>query len=173
MNFSDKLFQNLKIKASLVAQWWKINLPVQETWAWWLVWEDPTCHEQLSACTTATQPRLHNYSAQAPQLLSPGSRATQPMRHSYSAQAPQLLSPGATTPKAQAPRPRALQPGRPLEWEAQDHESTPCSLQLGKGPHSNKDPAQPKINKNLFKKLKSTHCNHHTNRLNKKNHVAL
>jgi hypothetical protein len=26
-------------------------------------------------------------------------------------------------------------------------ESSPCSLQLDKGPHSNKDPAQPKANK--------------------------
>ena len=29
--------------ASLVTQWWRIHLPMQETWVWSLVWEHPTC----------------------------------------------------------------------------------------------------------------------------------
>ena len=40
--------------ASLVAQWLRICLPMQETWVRALVWEDPTCRE-------ATRPVSHNY----------------------------------------------------------------------------------------------------------------
>ena len=45
--------QNL-IGASLVAQWLRICLPMQETRVRALVWEDPTCHG-------ATKPVSHNY----------------------------------------------------------------------------------------------------------------
>ena len=41
-------------RASLVAQWLRIHLPMQGTWVRALVWEDPTCHG-------ATKPMRHNY----------------------------------------------------------------------------------------------------------------
>ena len=42
------------IRASLVAQWLRIHLPMQVTWVRGLVWEDPTCHG-------ATNLVRHNY----------------------------------------------------------------------------------------------------------------
>ena len=71
--------------------------------------------------------------ARAPQLLSLCSRACEL----------QLLKPTG-------PRAHALQREKPSQREAQvlQLESSPCSLQLAKSPHSIKDPAQPKINKN-------------------------
>ena len=49
----DELFlggssQNRKkaaFRASLVVQWLRICLPMQETWVWFRVWEDPTRHK--------------------------------------------------------------------------------------------------------------------------------
>ena len=62
--------------ASLVAQWLRIHLPMQGTWVWSLVWEDPTCrratkpmHHNYWAC--ALEPASHNYWACVPQLLKP------------------------------------------------------------------------------------------------------
>ena len=49
------------VGASLVAQWLRIHLPVQGTQVQALVLEDPTCVEQLSLCTTTTEPVCHNY----------------------------------------------------------------------------------------------------------------
>ena len=52
-----KFFALLKIglsRASLVAQWLRIRLPMQGTWVRALVQEDPTCHG-------ATKPVCHNY----------------------------------------------------------------------------------------------------------------
>ena len=43
-----------KFRASLVAQWLGICLPMQGTWVRALVWEDPTCRG-------ATGPVSHNY----------------------------------------------------------------------------------------------------------------
>ena len=54
--------------ASLVAQWWRICFPMQETWVQSLIWEDPTCHG-------ATEPLNHNYWACAP--LSPPAAPTE------------------------------------------------------------------------------------------------
>ena len=42
------------MRASLVAQWLRIRLPMQGTRVRALVWEDPTCHG-------ATRPVSHNY----------------------------------------------------------------------------------------------------------------
>ena len=78
-----------ELGASLVAQWLRVCLPVQGTQVQALVREDPTC------C-----------------------RATKPVRHNYRACEPQLLSPHATTTEARAPRARALQQEKPLQWEA-------------------------------------------------------
>ena len=60
-----------------------------------------------------------------------------------------LYSLGAATSEAHAPRGRALQPEKLLQWEAQ-------ALQLEKSPHSSEDPAQTKTNK-LIKLLKHDH----------------
>ena len=54
----EKVAEEEKIKtearASLVAQWLRICLPMQGTRVRALVWEDPTCHG-------ATRPVSHNY----------------------------------------------------------------------------------------------------------------
>ena len=50
-----KYIKNLPVcGASLVAQWLRICLPMQETRVRALVWEDPTCRG-------ATRPVSHNY----------------------------------------------------------------------------------------------------------------
>ena len=49
---------------SLVAQWLRVRLPMQGTWIWVLVPEDPTCRG-------ATEPVRHDCWAYAPQLLRP------------------------------------------------------------------------------------------------------
>ena len=51
-------------RASLVAQWLRIHLPMQEKRVQALVREDPTCRG-------ATKPVCHNYWACEPQLLKP------------------------------------------------------------------------------------------------------
>ena len=51
-------------RASLVAQWLRICLPMQGTWVQSLVREDPTGHE-------ATKPVHHNYWARAPRARAP------------------------------------------------------------------------------------------------------
>ena len=43
-----------KLRASLVAQWLRVRLPMQGTRVRALVWEDPTCRG-------ATKPVSHNY----------------------------------------------------------------------------------------------------------------
>ena len=56
LNTNCALFwkSNKKYRASLVAQWLRICLPMQGTWVRALVWEDPTCRG-------ATRPVSHNY----------------------------------------------------------------------------------------------------------------
>ena len=56
--------QNCFDRASLVAQWLRICLPMQGTRIWALVWEDPTCHG-------ATGPVSHNYWACASGACAP------------------------------------------------------------------------------------------------------
>ena len=64
--FSERRKVKIVIRASLVAQWLRICLPMQGTWVQALVWEDPTCcratkpvHHNYWAC--ALQPACHNY----------------------------------------------------------------------------------------------------------------
>ena len=57
-------YQNQTKRASLVAQWLRICLPVQGTWVRSLVWEDPPCRR-------AAEPVHHNYWSCMPQLLKP------------------------------------------------------------------------------------------------------
>ena len=56
--------QNQKYRASLVAQWLRVCLPMQGTRVRALVWEDPTCRG-------AAGPVSHNYWACAPQQERP------------------------------------------------------------------------------------------------------
>ena len=51
---SSSSFKKKYHRASLVAQWLRVCLPVQGTRVRALVWEDPTCHG-------ATRPVSHNY----------------------------------------------------------------------------------------------------------------
>ena len=54
MRFRYQSFLKLPGGASLVAQWLRVCLPMQETRVRALVWEDPTCRG-------ATKPVSHNY----------------------------------------------------------------------------------------------------------------
>ena len=51
-------FKNPSPGASLMAQWLRIHLPMQGTRVQSLVWENPHAAEQLSPCTTTTEPAL-------------------------------------------------------------------------------------------------------------------
>ena len=68
-------------RASLVAQWLRIRLPMQGTWVPALVREDPTCRG-------ATKPVCHKYWA----------FTLEPSSHSYWAHVPQLLKPARLEP---------------------------------------------------------------------------
>ena len=68
-------------RASLVAQWLGVRLPMQGTRVRALVREDPTCHG-------ATKPVCHNY----------GTCALEPVSHDYRACEPQLLKPPCLAP---------------------------------------------------------------------------
>ena len=121
------------MRASLVAYWQRICMPMQETWVWSLFWEDPTRSLILEDPTLhrTVKPKCHNYWACA---LDPGS-------HNYWCHMLQILKPVH-------PRACVLQEKLP-QWEglAPQFESSPCSLQVEKSPHSNEDPAKPKVNK--------------------------
>ena len=131
MPFLEKKIIIIKMYwASLVAQWWSICRPVQETWVLSLIQEDPMF------CGSANRPRV-------PQPLSLCSRA----------QEPQLLSPPATTAEARAPGtppPRQEKPA-PRGGRAPQLESSPRLPQQEKGPRSDEGPAQPNINKHMLK----------------------
>ena len=68
-------------RASLVAQWLRICLPMQGTWVWALFREDPTCRG-------ATKPVCHNYWA----------CTLEPASHNYWTYTPQLLKPARLEP---------------------------------------------------------------------------
>ena len=80
------------IHDSLVVQWLRVHLPMQETW--FNPWSGKIPHavEQLSLCTTSTEP----------------------VHHKYWACAPQVLSPCAATAEAHVPGAHALQQEKPL-----------------------------------------------------------
>ena len=108
------------IGASRVAQWWRIPLPMQETWVPSLIHEDHKCHVAARPLT------CHSCWACALESGSPEACALQQERPlQWEAPAWQLES-----------RSRSLH-----------LESSPHSPQLEKSPSSNEDPAQPKINK--------------------------
>ena len=117
-----------------MAQWLRIRLPMQGTRVRALVREDPTCRG-------ATKPTSHNCWA----------CALEPLSHNYWARVPQLLKP--VCPRACAP-----QQEKPQQWEAcsPQRRVAPARRNWRRPVHSNEDPKQPKINKeiNLFKKKK-------------------
>ena len=89
-SYKIKIFFFIKIqskicsRASLVAQWLRILLPMQGTWVWALVGEDPTCRRATKlmchnywAC--ALEPACHNCWAHVPQLLKPA--CLEPLLH--------------------------------------------------------------------------------------------
>ena len=116
--------------ASLVAQWERIHLPMQETWVESLIRDNPICHR-------ATKPVRHSCWA----------CALEPTSHTYWAHVPQLL-------KSECPGARALQQEKPPQWKAcaQQLENSPQRPQLEKSLCISEDPAQPKINKIIYLK---------------------
>ena len=111
---------------SLVAQWWRICLPIQGSQVQSLIQEDPTWQG-------ATGPMQPNYWACAPE---PGS-------HHYWAHVPKPLK--AMRPRAHAPQ------VKPLQWAAwaPQLESGPLLAATKESPHAaTKTQHQPLINKN-------------------------
>ena len=100
-----------------------VNLPMQETLVPALAQEDSTCHG-------TTKPVRHSYWACALELRTCDNRA-----HVLQLQKPMH------------PRACALQPEKPLQWEAgiRGLESNPYSPQLEKIPGLIEDSAQPKL----------------------------
>ena len=84
----------MESESSLVAQWLRIHLPMQETWVQSLIWEDPKCRR-------APKPMSHKYWACA---LEHGN-------HNHRAHMLHLL-------KAVWPRACTQQQEKPLQWEA-------------------------------------------------------
>ena len=75
-NMKTLIQKDTLLGASLVVQWLRICLPMQETQVRALVWEVPTCcgttkpvHHNYWAC--ALEPVNHNYQAHVSQLLKP------------------------------------------------------------------------------------------------------
>ena len=85
---SKIFFKNLECGTSLGAQWMGVQLPVQGTQVWFLVWEDATCRG-------ATKPVHHNYWACTPESGSCNywARVLQPLAHTHQSCTPRLLSP--------------------------------------------------------------------------------
>ena len=110
-------------RASLVAQWLRIHLPMQGTRVRGLVREDPTCRG-------ATNPVRHNNWA----------CALEPMSH-------KSLSSRATTTEAHVPRARAPQQEKPPQWGAHTPQQrvAPARHNYRKPVHSNEDSMQPKV----------------------------
>ena len=49
-------------EASLLAQWWRVHLTMQETWVWSRVREDTTCWGAANpVCLFSTEPACRNY----------------------------------------------------------------------------------------------------------------
>ena len=113
----------LKSRASLVAQWLRIRLPMQGTRVRALVREDPTCHG-------ATKPVCHNYWA----------CALEPASHNYWAHAPR-----ARAPQQEKPLQR--------EACALQHRVACARRNYRKPVCSNEDPTQSKINTLKKKKI--------------------
>ena len=82
-----KCFKNDGVVTSLGVQWLRIHLPIQGTWVWFLVQEDPTGCRAASLCTTTIEPMSCKYLARAPrahasQQEKPPHRNEKPKPHS-------------------------------------------------------------------------------------------
>ena len=127
--------QNDVCRASLVAQWLRIHLPVQGTRVWQaLVQEDPTCRG-------ATKPVRHNYWA----------CALEPVSHNCWAYVPWLLKPARLEPMLRNKRSHHNE--RPTHRNGGPRtttKSSPCSLQLERACVQQQRPnaAKNKLNKN-------------------------
>ena len=109
--YSNKKMKN---RASLVIQWLRICLPMQETWVWSLVWEDPTSRG-------ATKPMFHNFWTCA---LEPGGL------HYWSLSTPEFVLCSKRSPCNENP--------------VHHNQSSPYLPLLEKSPCYNEDPAHPK-----------------------------
>ena len=64
-----RLILNLISLGTFLVVQLRILLPMQGTWVWSLVWEDPVCHEATEPC--ALEHASYNYWSHTPQLRSP------------------------------------------------------------------------------------------------------
>ena len=74
ISFPLNIFNTIKKSidwASLVAQWWRNHLPMQETWVWSLIQEDLTTKPMHNYWASALEPGSLNYWAHVLQLLKP------------------------------------------------------------------------------------------------------
>ena len=78
---AQKQVTEFLMETSLVAQWLRIRLPMQGTWVWALIREDPTCRR-------AAKPMRHNY----------WTCSLEPVSHNCWAHMPQLLKPACLEP---------------------------------------------------------------------------
>ena len=81
LKFYDSCLKKVKRWIFLGVQWIRVRLPMQGTWVWSLVLEDPTCHR-------TTKPVHHNYWALRPRASAP----QQKKPPQWEAWAPQLES---------------------------------------------------------------------------------
>ena len=87
------LTSKVGIGASLVAQWYRICLPRQETWVRCRIQEESICQEQLKLCATTTEPVLWSPGAATTEACVPRARGPQQEKPlEGGAHAPQLES---------------------------------------------------------------------------------
>ena len=110
--YSETKQKNKTFRASLVAQWLRICLPMQGTRVRALAQEDPTCRR-------ATKTMRHNYWA----------CAQEPASHNYWAHVPQLLKPAHLEPVCSTTRDATT-----MRSPRTTTKSSPRSAQLEKAP---------------------------------------
>ena len=133
----------IKTGAFLVAQWQRITLPMQETQVRPLIHKIPRTSEQLSPCSTRTEPALESPGAARtePALESRGATRTEPglQRRELHGLSPlqQPLSSGAGSATREATEERSL---------SATVKGSPAPRNQRKALAAPKSPAQPKIN---------------------------
>ena len=133
----------IKTGAFLVAQWQRITLPMQETQVRPLIHKIPRTAEQLSPCSTRTEPALESPGAvwTEPAIESRGATRTEPglQRRELHGLSPlqQPLSSGAGSATREATAERSL---------SATVKGSPAPRNQRKALAAPKSPAQPKIN---------------------------